>query len=64
MGFEETPHGNLATRSLRELKEKEKTADINNMTKFDKALAKSDEDFRRLCGFHKKTMAEMCNRKP
>ena len=29
------------------------------MTKFEKALEMSDEDFRRLCGFTKKTMLAM-----
>jgi predicted transcriptional regulator of viral defense system len=29
------------------------------MTKYEKALEMSDEDFRRLCGFTKKTMLEM-----
>ena len=36
-----------------------KKAEIENMNRYEKAQKKSDEDFVRLCGYSKKTMAAM-----
>ena len=33
--------------------------EINSMNKYEKALTMSDEEFRRLCGYTKKTMKKM-----